>query len=417
MEVQKELIISCTGAFNVELDEILELQGNLKDLSEDNYIKLAYSMIDYGFSFPFFLWIDQEGKKWIVDAHQRKRTLTRMRNVGIMKDGELLKFTIPSLPAVQIHAKDKVEAKKKLLLLNSRYGNVTQEGFYEYINEEGLEIPMEDFSELLYIPEVELEYTDSDNKVQATEDEEPKLDEENVKSTLGEVYQLGNHRLMCGDALSVSDVTKLMNGKKADVVFTDPPYGYSYQSNHQGKHKVLLNDDKFQDFFPIAIENTKENAAIYVFTAWQVVDKWIGLLNKSDLELKNMIIWKKNNWSMGDLEGSYAGQYEILLYAPKGRVLLEGGRDTDIWEYDRENPTNHPTTKPVGIAIKAIRKHDVEIVLDLFGGSGTTLMACEQTGASCYMMELSPAYCDVIRKRYAKFIGQEANWQVSTPCI
>jgi len=156
MEVNKELVISCTGAFNVELDEILELQGNLKDLSEDNYIKLAYSMIDYGFSFPFFLWIDQEGKKWIVDAHQRKRTLTRMRNVGIMKDGELLKFTIPPLPAVQIHAKDKIEAKKKLLLLNSRYGKMTREGYDEFIDDPDSQILEEDMADLIEIPEVQM---------------------------------------------------------------------------------------------------------------------------------------------------------------------------------------------------------------------------------------------------------------------
>lgn len=148
MEPVNTITIACEGAFTISLDEITDLQGNLKDLSESNYAKLRDSIITYGFSFPVFLWIDSEGRKWNIDSHQRVRTLKRMR------DSE--NFAIPPLPAVQVHATDRVEAKKKLLLLNSRYGKMTREGYDEFIDEEGFAINESDIDDLLEIPEVQL---------------------------------------------------------------------------------------------------------------------------------------------------------------------------------------------------------------------------------------------------------------------
>lgn len=251
----------------------------------------------------------------------------------------------------------------------------------------------------------------------AKEDALPQPSAEPATSKLGDVYQLGRHRLMCGDATKLEDVEKLMNGQKADMVFTDPPYGYKYESNHQDTHKELLNDDKILDFFPLAVTHTKENSPIYTFCGFQSVDKWLNLVKQNGLGLKNMIIWKKNNWSMGDLEGAYAGQYEIILYTPKGRVLLVGGRDRDVWEFDREPPKDHPTMKPIALCAAAIANHKADIILDFFGGSGSTLIAAEQTNRTCYMMELDPKYVDVIRKRYAKFIGKEDEWESIAPKI
>lgn len=144
-----EIRIECEGSLLVDIRELYELQGNLKELTESNYVKLRNSIIEYGFSFPTLIWIDTEGKKWIIDAHQRVRTLKKMAEEG---------YTIPPLPAVQVFASDKTTAKKKLLLLNSRFGKITQEGFYEFMHETGYEIPMEDVSDFIEIPEVALEY-------------------------------------------------------------------------------------------------------------------------------------------------------------------------------------------------------------------------------------------------------------------
>lgn len=136
--------ITCTGAVTVPLEELADLQGNLKDLTEDNYTKLRNSIFEYGFSFPVFFWQDEHGVKWLLDANQRKRVLLRMRDEG---------FIIPELPANPIHATSKEDAKKRLLLLNSRYGHMTQEGFDEFI----ADVQFGNIADLLDIPDVMFE--------------------------------------------------------------------------------------------------------------------------------------------------------------------------------------------------------------------------------------------------------------------
>jgi len=255
-------------------------------------------------------------------------------------------------------------------------------------------------------------------KTEIEEDEAPEVSNEPAVSQLGEVYQLGRHRLMCGDSTKIDDVERLMDGKKADMVFTDPPYGYSYESNHQTKHEQLLNDDTFLDFLPLSTSFSQDNSAHYVCCGWQTVNTWRQMIEENGLKIKNMIVWKKNNWSMGDLTGAYAGQYETILFAHKGRVTLENGRDRDVWEFDRVPPTDHPTMKPVSLVARAINNHLSNLILDPFLGSGSTLIACEQTNRTCYGMELDPKYCDVIRKRYHKFVsGSYEGWQEATPIV
>lgn len=140
MEPITKLEITCQAHTAVELDELIDLQGNLKDLTEENYVKLRNSMTKYGFSFPVFIWIDEEGKKWTIDSHQRQRTLKKMREEGI---------AIPPLPADIIQAKDKNEAKEKLIMLNSKYGKMTREGYDEFIV--GLDDSLED---MISLPEI-----------------------------------------------------------------------------------------------------------------------------------------------------------------------------------------------------------------------------------------------------------------------
>ncbi len=142
--MENTLSIECTGASFVELDDLRELQGNLKNLDEKDYVKLRNSMTEFGFSFPIFYWQDEEGGKWIIDAHQRVRTLKKMRDEG---------WTIPPLPADEIKAADKITAKKKLLILQSRYGRITDSGMTDFLNEAGLEIPYDDVEGFLAIPE------------------------------------------------------------------------------------------------------------------------------------------------------------------------------------------------------------------------------------------------------------------------
>ena len=243
----------------------------------------------------------------------------------------------------------------------------------------------------------------------------PECDEDEIpekvepKTRLGDIYQIGDHRLMCGDSTSIDAVEKLMDGNKADMVFTDPPYGYRYESNHQNKHKMLENDDKILDFLPCAYTVMKDPSAIFVFGSHQTIHQWRPLIDQH-FTYKNLIVWKKNNWSMGDLTGAFAGQHELILFAHKGRVELRGERSRDVWEFDRDPPKDHPTQKPIELVEFAIEKvsDEKQNVLDLFGGSGSTLIACEKTNRKCYVMELDPHYCDVIVARWEKYTGKKA---------
>jgi DNA modification methylase len=226
-------------------------------------------------------------------------------------------------------------------------------------------------------------------------------------TVLGDVWVLGNHRLMCGDSTSIDAVERLMDGQKADMVFTDPPYGYSYESNFQEKHSVLMNDDKILDFAPTCYAAMFENSSIFVCGSFQTIGKWIDYIS-GHFNYKNLIVWKKNNWSMGDLKGAFAGQHELIIFAHKGRVEIIGKRDPDVWSFDRAPPEIHPTQKPVELIEYAMSKVKSGVVLDLFGGSGSTLIACEKTNRKARLMELDPKYCDVIVKRWQDFTGKKA---------
>ena len=243
------------------------------------------------------------------------------------------------------------------------------------------------------------------------EDDAPELDEVEPCCKRGQIWVLGCHRLMCGDSTSAEDVARLMNGEKADMVFTDPPYGYEYQSNMRvksDKFDVLENDDKILNFFPCISEVS--NGFVFICTIWKVLDKWLSLF-KEYYELTNMIIWDKGGGYIGDLEKTFGTDYEIILCSNNGKNIT-GKRIGSVWKFEKDNADayKHPTQKPVKLSANAIistTKAD-NIVLDAFGGSGSTLIACEQLDRKCFMMEISPRYCDVIIKRWEDFTGQKA---------
>ena len=254
---------------------------------------------------------------------------------------------------------------------------------------------------------------------EVVEDDAPEIAEGEPVSKLGKVYQLGMHRLMCGDSTKIEDVEKLMNGQKADMVFTDPPYGVGFQSNMRTKSEkfdVLENDDKIITDW-IAPATIFSTGWVLFCTTWKVLQEWFEV-GKQIGDLSNMIIWDKGGGGIGDLDHSLSTDYEIIMAYSRGKEII-GKRIGSVWSIGKDNPNiyEHPTQKPAelaGLAIKTFSKGDV---LDLFGGSGSTLIACEQLNRTCYMMELDERYCDVIRKRYAKFIGKEDEWQNIVPVI
>lgn len=278
------------------------------------------------------------------------------------------------------------------------------------------------------------------NQTEIVEDEVPEVSEEEAKSKLGEMYQLGRHRVRCGDATKIEDVELLMGGAMADLVVTDPPYNtgmteknntfsYNWTKNKKGKTGRLphMFNDKIEDweqFLSSTFANfytcTKGECAFYVFIDWRRVADIKKELEKR-MDVKNVIVWDKQVHGLG---GDYKYTYELCVVAKKGKPEINNRIGTDyqdIWRVQKRMGRNkdHATAKPIELLVKPIlhaSKQD-DIILDLFLGSGTTLIACEQTNRICYGMEIYPKYVDVIRRRYAKLIGKGEEWEHITPKI
>jgi len=250
---------------------------------------------------------------------------------------------------------------------------------------------------------------------EVTEDEAPEVDEnEPADSELGKVYQLGNHRLMCGDSTDEKCLLDLLGGGNIDMVFTDPPYNVAF-NGRSGKFDVIENDDLPEEEFDELIRKTCDVLKkvkpknTYVWCNW----KFYGVLQQY-IDPKACIVWAKNNFGMGK---GYRHQHEFCMF--NGEIDEDVTNETDLWQENKDTHYEHPTQKPVSLCARALKNtKNAKTVLDLFGGSGSTLIACEQLGRKCYMMELDPKYCDVIRKRYWKFTtGSEEGWQDGTKAI
>lgn len=242
------------------------------------------------------------------------------------------------------------------------------------------------------------------------EDEVPEAPETPV-SVLGDIWQLGNHRLMCGDSTSIDSAELLLEGKIADMVNTDPPYGVSYQSNMRtksDKFEVLKNDDVFLDIAPVIDSCSK--GWVFVWTSWKVLTKWLDQFESFGYP-SNQVIWFKGGGGIGDLKKTFSSDYETALVWHRGAELT-GKRIGSVWKVGKDGAAEytHPTQKPVALAEEAIDKTTKSgaIVLDLFGGSGSTLLACEKINRHARLMELDEKYVDVIITRWQNFTGKKA---------
>lgn len=242
---------------------------------------------------------------------------------------------------------------------------------------------------------------------------------EEPKSKLGQVYQLGHHRLMCGDSTKPEDVKKLMNGVQADLLITDPPYNVNYEGKQDSK-MTIKNDhqeaDNFYKFLLAAFTNAKDNmkagAAFYIWYASSEAVNFNRSAVDAGLSVRQELIWAKNQMIIGRQD--YQWQHEPCLYgwADNGSHSWYSDRkQTTILNFDKPQRSDlHPTMKPIPLFDYQIKNSSKsgDIVLDLFGGSGTTLMACEQDGRNAYLMEFDPRYVDVIIDRWEKFTGKTA---------
>lgn len=293
-------------------------------------------------------------------------------------------------------------------------------------------------SELEELAELEFDMTQfgfddldfADETSEIVEDEFDGEPPEEPKARLGDVYQLGSHRLMCGDSTKLDDVGKLMNGSLADLLITDPPYNVGLNMDQSDEDTKIRNkrkdgltiqndkmaDDDFYQFllqaFKCASVSMKKGAAFYVWFASTESVNFFNAIRNNQLLIKQQLIWEKNTLAMGMQD--YQWKHEPCIYGWKegaSHFWNSDRKQTTILEFDKpqKNP-DHPTMKPIPLfdyQIKNSSKKN-DIVLDLFGGSGTTLLACEQNERVAYLMEFDPRYVDVIIRRWEEFTGEKA---------
>ena len=381
----------------VEIEKLIPYARNSRTHSDDQVAQIAGSIKEFGWTNPILV----DGENGIIAGHGR---LAAARKLGMKK--------IPVIELAHLTETQKralVIADNKLAL-NSGWDNEMLALELEELKLEGYDLKLTGFGE----DEIDaLSPTVIDGLVD--EDQIPEVPEE-PKTKLGDIYQLGNHRLMCGDSTSIDAVDKLMDGQKADMVFTDPPYGVSYTGGAKkwdGIKNDSLQNENLVDFlnsvFNCAVLSTKDSAPWYVWHASNTSADFYQALQQVGKKPSAQIIWVKNIMAGGF--GDYRGKHEPCIYCSGGKNAWHGGRDQHtIWNVDRERNYQHPTQKPVVLGEKALSNSSKsgDMVIDLFGGSGSTLIACEKINRHARLMELDPKYCDVIVKRWEDFTGKKA---------
>lgn len=377
----------------VATTDLIPYANNPRTHSEQQVAQVAASIQEFGFNNPIL--IDEHNS--IIAGHGRLAAAQ--------------KLDMNTVPTILLEGLSEAQRKAYVIADNK----LTENGGWDYdllaveierLKELDVDIDLTGFDptelDTILKPEVVEGLTD--------EDAVPEVPD-NPITKRGDVWILGNHRLMCGESVSIDDVDKLMDGNKADMVFTDPPYGVSYQSNWRtkaDKFAVIKNDDVFLDIAPII--EACSTGWVFVWTSWKVLTKWVEMFDGFGYPT-NQIIWFKGGGGIGDLKKTFSSDYETALVWHRGAELT-GKRIGSVWKVDKDGSSSyvHPTQKPVALPVEAIDKttRQGNSVLDLFGGSGSTLIACEKTNRHCRMMELDPKYCDVIVDRWQSFTGKTA---------
>lgn len=366
----------------VKLSEIKPNPKNPRLIKDEKFKKLVKSIKD----FPQML----ELRPIVVD--ENNIILGGNMRYKALKEAGYKEVTIVRANELTEEQKDEFIVKDNVGFGEWDWDSLANEWDVEKLDDWGLDLPID-----LSVQE----------ELEAEEDDYEIPNEINTDIVLGDLFEIGEHRLLCGDSTDSDQVAKLMNGQKADMVFTDPPYGVNYQSNwrnnkSENKFDILENDNKFLDFKPNLILYTKESSAWFIWTSHQVYPIWRDMYEEFYL---NTIIWDKGKMGMGDLS-SYGNNYEMALFCSQGKPKLKGERKKAIWEINVEAGSEyvHPTQKPISLSAYAIPDfiNENDLVLDLFLGSGSTMVASHQLKRKCYGMELDPKYCQVIIDRMKK---------------
>lgn len=382
----------------INISKIIEYSGNAKEHPEWQIEQIKNSIQEFGFNDPIA--IDEKGI--IIEGHGRYLALKELgyTEVEVIRLNHL---TEEQKTAYAIaHNKLTMNTEFDIEKLQYELNKLEVNGF-------DLDLLGFDEAELEEITEDGIEEAEEDG-IEIIEDDLEITEPENVVIKMGDLIELGKHRVMCGDSINLEDIKKLTNERKINMVFTDPPYGYKYQSNKRiksDKFNIITNDDKILNFMPIIKKIC--NGFVFVCASWKNIKEWIGLFEEY-FELTNIIVWNKGGGGMGDLKHTFATDYELILCS-SGSSEITGKRIGSVWTVAKDASTNyvHPTQKPVKLSAISIENttKENERVLDLFGGSGSTLIACEQLKRKACLMELEPKWVQTIIERYLKFTGDE----------
>lgn len=377
---------------NKKISDLKEYENNPR-INDDAVEYVKKSIEEFGYKVPIVI----DKNNVIIAGHTRLKALKELgvKNVDC------------------VIADDLSEEQVKAFRLADNKVSEASSWDWDKLGEELNTIPDIDMSEFGF--DLDSLDTDLDDK-EIVEDEVPEVPEK-PKAKLGDIYQLGNHRLMCGDSTDADDVKKLMNSHIADLILTDPPYNVNYEGSN---NKKILNDnmteDKFYQFLKSAFFNlhnsVKEGGSIYVFHSDIEGLNFRRAMTESGFKLAECLVWIKNAFTLGCQD--YQWQHEPILYGWKlgaSHYFIDDRSQSTTLEFDKPTRNEeHPTMKPIELLAYLINNSSKEndIVLDLFGGSGSTMIACEQTNRKCYMMELEPKWVDVIIQRWENFTGKKA---------
>lgn len=372
---------------------------NLKP-SDAEYVKIKNSIEKFGFVSPLVINKDMT----VIGGHQRLKVLKEM---GIVE----VECIIVDL--------DKTNEKALNIALNKIQGDWDEEKLEALLQE----LKLEDFDTNLTgfdFDEVDEILKDVNGSKEDDFDVDSAYEEiEEPITKPGDVWILGKHRLMCGDSAQKEDVMRLMNNQDADMLLTDPPYNVDYVGKTSEALKIKndnMSDNQFYEFLKKVFENmysvTKEGASIYVFHADTEGLNFRKAFKDAGYKLAECLIWKKDCFVMGRQD--YQWQHEPILYGWKegaAHHFINDRTQSTILEFDRPRQSLlHPTMKPIDLVARLLKNSSKENdkILDLFGGSGSTIIAAEQLNRNCYTMELDPKYCDVIVKRWESLTNKEA---------
>lgn len=378
----------------VPVAELIPYARNSRTHSPQQVDKIAASIREFGFLNPIIV----DGKNGIVAGHGRVMAAQ--------------KLGLASLPVIE--AAHLTEAQKRAyviadnrLALDAGWDNDMLKIELQDLDAEGFDLSLTGFN-----PDEIGNFLAEPTEGMTDEDAVPEVPAVPV-TVEGDVWGLGRHRLMCGDSTSIDAVERLMDGRKADMVFTDPPYGVDYEGINNDDRAGL--DALLRGAFSNYLATSKSGAAIYVFHSDKCADIF-HIAFRDYFHFSSMVIWAKNSLTLSRTD--YQSQHEPCLYGwmKGGAHSFYGDRkQVSVWRFDKEKVEGHTTPKPVALIERAIENSSKggDMVTDLFGGSGSTLIACEKTTRDCRMMELDPKYCDVIIKRWQDFTGQEATLEGS----